>query len=44
MADPINYIVEILSETGEFLDQLGLGMQSLLFGVAIHGDSVYVSC
>ena len=36
--------VEIFSETGEFLHQLGVGQLSQPCGIAIHGDSVYVSC
>ena len=36
--------VEIFSETGEFLYQLGVGKLSEPRGIAIHGDSVYVSC
>ena len=36
--------VEIFSETGEFLYQLGVGQLSGPWGIAIHGDSVYVSC
>ena len=36
--------VEIFSETGEFLYQLGVGQLSRSLGIAIHGDSVYVSC
>ena len=36
--------VEIFSETGEFFHQLGVGQLSGPFGIAIHGDSVYVSC
>ena len=36
--------VEIFSETGEFLYQLGVGQLSVPWGIAIHGDSVYVSC
>ena len=36
--------VEIFSETGEFLYQLGVGQLSGPYGIAIHGDSVYVSC
>ena len=36
--------VEIFSETGEFLYQLGVGQLSSPWGIAIHGDSVYVSC
>ena len=36
--------VEIFSETGEFLHQLDVGQLSLPRGIAVHGDSVYVSC
>ena len=36
--------VEIFSETGEFFHQLGVGQLSRPWGIAIHGDSVYVSC
>ena len=36
--------VEIFSETGEFLYQLGVRQLSFPRGIAIHGDSVYVSC
>ena len=36
--------VEIFSETGDFLYQLGVGQLSYPHGIAIHGDSVYVSC
>ena len=44
VADQINGRVEIFSETGEFLYQLGVGQLSRPYGIAIHGDSVYVSC
>ena len=37
-------IVEIFSETGEFISQLGVGQLSDPYGIAIHGDSLYVSC
>ena len=36
--------VEIFSETGDFLYQLGVGQLTEPYGIAIHGDSVYVSC
>ena len=36
--------VEIFSETGEFFHQLGVGQLSNPWGIAIHGDSLYVSC
>ena len=36
--------VEIFSETGEFISQLGVGQLSNPWGIAIHGDSLYVSC
>ena len=39
-----NDSVDIFSETGEFLYQLGVGQLSYPRGIAIHGDSVYVSC
>ena len=39
-----NHRVEIFSETGEFLYQLGVGQLSFPCGIAIHGDSIYVSC
>ena len=35
--------VEIFSETGEFISQLGVGQLSIPHGIAIHGDSLYVS-
>ena len=36
--------VEIFSEMGEFLYQLGVEQLFEPFGIAIHGDSVFVSC
>ena len=36
--------VEIFSETGEFISQLGVRQLSDPSGIAIHGDSLYVSC
>ena len=36
--------VEIFSETGEFISQLGVGQLSNPWGIAIHGDSLYISC
>ena len=36
--------IEIFSETGVFLHLLGVGQLSEPWGIAIHGDSVYVSC
>ena len=36
--------VEVFSETGDFLYQLGVGQLSGPWGIAIHGDSVYVGC
>ena len=44
IANYSNNRVEIFSETGEYLYQLGVGQLSGPFGIAIHGDSVYVSC
>ena len=39
-----NFRVEIFSETGEFISQLGAGELSVAWGIAIHGDNLYVSC
>ena len=44
VANTFNNSVEIFSETGEFLHQLGVGQLSRPYGIAIHRDSVYVSC
>ena len=44
VADWLNNRVEIFSETGEFLYQLGVGQLSQPWGIATHGDSLYVSC
>ena len=44
IANSSNDRVEILSETGEFLYQLGVRQLSRPWGMAIYGDSVYVSC
>ena len=44
VVNQLNNRVEIFSETGEFLYQLGVGQLSDPWGIAIHGDSVYVSC
>ncbi|KAI6646983.1 PEP-CTERM domain protein [Oopsacas minuta] len=35
--------VEIYSGTGEYLNQLGLGQPKQPYGIAIHGENVYVS-
>ena len=44
VANQRNNRVEIFSETGEYLYQLGVGQLSEPCGIAIHGDNVYVSC
>ena len=44
VANQRNDRVEIFSETGEFLYQLGVGQLSGPWGIATHGDSLYVSC
>ena len=44
VANHIKDIVVIFSETGEYIYQLGVGQLSRPYGIAIHGDSVYVSC
>ena len=36
--------VRVFSETGEFIYQLGVGRLKYPYGIAIHRDSVYVSC
>ena len=36
--------VEIFSETGEYIYQLGVGELSRPWSIAIHGNSVYVCC
>ena len=43
VVDWFNDRVEIFSETGEFLYELGVGWLSRPWGIATHGDSVYVS-
>ena len=35
--------VEIFSETGEYICQLGVGQLLIPCGIALHGDNVYVS-
>ena len=44
IANLMNDRLEIFSETGEFLYQLGIGQLSRPYGIATHGDSLYVSC
>ena len=44
VANSRNHRVEIFSEAGEFISQLGVGQLFGPWGIAIHGDSVYVSC
>ena len=44
VASYLNHRVEVFSETGEYLYQLGVGQLYIPYGIAIHGDSVYVSC
>ena len=44
VASYVNDRIEIFSETGEFISQLGVGQLSEPSGIAIHGDSLYVSC
>ena len=43
IVNSLNNRVEIFSETGEFFHQLGVGQLSGPWGIAIHGDSLYVS-
>ena len=44
VVDWLNNRAVIFSETGEFLYQLGVDKLSRPSSIAIHGDSVYVSC
>ena len=44
VANWVNDRVDIFSETGEYFHQLCVGQLSEPWGIAIHGDSVYVSC
>ena len=44
VANYSNDRIEIFSETGEHLYQLGVGQLSRPYGMAIHGDSVFISC
>ena len=44
IANSENNRVDIFSETGDFFHQLGVGQLSHPWGIATHGDSVYVSC
>ena len=44
VADWKNDRVEIFSETGEFLNQLGVGQLPFPWGMATHRDTLYVSC
>ena len=44
VANCSNDRVEIFSETGEFLYHLGVGQLSHPWGIATHGDNLYVSC
>ena len=44
VANYLNHRVEIFSETGEFLYQMGVGHLSRPYGIATHGHSLYVSC
>ena len=44
IASGVNDRVEVFSETGEFLNQLGVGQLSQPWGITTHGDSLYVSC
>ena len=43
VANSLNDRVEIFSESGEYLSQLGVGHLADPYRIAIHGDSVYIS-
>ncbi|KAI6658595.1 NHL repeat containing protein [Oopsacas minuta] len=44
VANYSNNRVEIFSDTGEYLNQLGVRQLNRPRGIAIHGENVYVSC
>ena len=44
VANCFNKRIEIFSETGELISQLGVVELSYPFGLAIHGDNLYVCC
>ncbi|KAI6654181.1 E3 ubiquitin-protein ligase TRIM71-like [Oopsacas minuta] len=44
VANHLNQRVEIFSDTGEYLNQLGVGQLICPWGIAIHRENVYVSC
>ncbi|KAI6653315.1 hypothetical protein LOD99_3839 [Oopsacas minuta] len=44
VANRNNNTVEIFSAAGEYLKQLGVGELDKPYGLAIHADSLYVSC
>ncbi|KAI6658559.1 E3 ubiquitin-protein ligase TRIM71-like [Oopsacas minuta] len=44
VANTSNHRVEIFSDTGEYLNQLGEEQLDMPYGIAIHGENVYVSC
>ena len=44
LANSFNNKVEIFFETGDLFGQLGVGQLSSPYGIAVYGDSVYVSC
>ncbi|KAI6658564.1 E3 ubiquitin-protein ligase TRIM71-like [Oopsacas minuta] len=44
VANYFNNRIEIFSDTGEYLNQLGVGQLNRPWGIAIHGENVYVSC
>ena len=44
LANYVNKRIEIFSETGEYLNQLIGGQLGCPWGIAIHGNSLYVSC
>ena len=39
-----NHRLEIFSESGEFFNHLGVRQLSYPNGIAIHGNSLYISC
>ncbi|KAI6658598.1 E3 ubiquitin-protein ligase TRIM71-like [Oopsacas minuta] len=44
VANYSNHRIEIFSDTGEYLNQLGVRQLNRPWGITIHGENVYVSC
>ena len=44
VANYVNNRIDVFSETGEYICQLAVGYRTISYDVALHGDSVYLSC